>query len=145
MTEERKPTVTELWEAARRGMVWRNKPIEDKIDKLSILRLWIKEEDITEGVFAVKATALHDNLMKWCKERKVTKIKINIHDFASFLKDNFRNVNYSNRQHYFINKEMNENLEAKKERQKKHNSSKTRKARSKTKTKETLGSGKADL
>ena len=37
------------------------------------------------------------------------------------------------------------NEEAKKERQKKHNSSKTRKARDKTKTKETLGSGKTDL
>lgn len=131
MDNEKQPTVNELWDAARQGMIWRNKPIEDKIDKLSILRLWIKEEDITEGVFAVKATALHDNLMKWCKERQVTKIKINIHDFASFLKENFRNVNYSNRQHYFINKELLENVELKEERKKKHDTSKTRKPRKK--------------
>lgn len=144
MVDERKPTVNELWAAARQGMVWTNTPIEDKIDKLSVLRLWIKEEDITEGVFAVKGTALYDNCMKWCKERKVSKVKISIHDFASFLKDNFRKVNYQNRQHYFINKELKENEEAKKERQKKHNSSKTREAR-KTKSKKTLGSRKTDL
>lgn len=120
MQDDIKHTVRQLWDAARVGMIWRNKPIEDKIDKFSILRLWIKEEDITQGVVAVKASALYDNYLKWCKERNVTKSKLSMKDFGSFLKDNFRSASYNNSKHYFINKEIVENEEAKEERKKKH-------------------------
>jgi hypothetical protein len=123
LNEERNPTVKELWSAARTGMIWRNKPIENKLDKFSALRLWLEEEDITQGVIAVKASALYDNYLKWCKERQLTNIVHGKKDFGSFLKENFRSVIYSNSKHYFINKNIQEDEEAKKDR-KKHGRSK---------------------
>lgn len=127
MTEERKPTVRELWDAARIGMIWRNKPIDDRLDKFSSARLWLKEEDLTQGVIAVKATAIYDNYMKWCKERSINKSKLSMKDFSSFLKDHFRSANYHNSQHYFINKELAEDSEAKKIRKEKYTTRKNKK------------------
>lgn len=122
MTDEpRKPTVEELWKSARVGMIWRNKPVEDRLDKFSTARLWMKEEDITQGVIPVKASAIHDNYVKWCKERQINKSKLDLNKFGSFLKDNFRSVKKSDgAKRYYINKELNEDPQAKEERKKKH-------------------------
>lgn len=134
MTEEKTYTVRELWDLVRRGMIWRGKSIENKVDKMISATMWVKEEDITPGITAVKAAAMHDNYVQWCKDRGITgKGVLNLITFGRVLQKYFKSVRYENSTHYYINKNFDENPEKKAERQKTYSQKKTKKSKEETK------------
>lgn len=113
-------TVKQLFDIVRKGMVWRGLSIEAKLDKNTTARMWLEEENITQGIFAVKSAAMHDNYVKWCKERGITgKSKLGIVDLGKYLTQRFRTTLINNSRHYYISKELAEDEEAKKQRQEK--------------------------
>lgn len=115
---EREPTVKELFDAARRGMVWRGKSLDNTVTKETSAKMWVEEEDITPGIFVVKSAALFDNYVKWCKERGLTeKSMLGIVYFGRFLSDRFKvTTNMGNSKHYYVSKDIQEDEEAKKKR-----------------------------
>jgi hypothetical protein len=120
MNEEKSTyTVRELFELVRRGMVWRGKSIENKIDKLTTGKMWLAENDICQGIIAVKSAAMHDTYLKWCQERGITgKAVLSMVALGRLLQETFKSTRYDNSTHYFINKEMHEDSQAQAERQK---------------------------
>lgn len=122
MTEQKNNyTVRELFEIARRGMIWVGKSIENKIDKHESANMWVKEEDITLGIIAVKSSIIHARYVKWCKERGITgKNVLNLVEFGRYLRQNFKYTAQYGSIHYYINKELAENDEEKKKRQERY-------------------------
>lgn len=131
---EREPTVKELFNAARTGMIWRGKSIDNSITKESSAKMWIEEEDITSGIFAVKSAACYDNYVKWCKERGLTeKSMLGIVNLGKFLSDRFKVTNFHNSRHYYLNKDLPEDNDAKKKRQEDHLNRKAKRQNKKSK------------
>ena len=119
--DENPLTVRQLFELARKGMIWRGQSIENKIDSHSTAKMWVNEEDVTPGVIAVKSAAMHDNYVKWCKDRGITgKSVLNNVAFGRFLKQTFKATRYDNATHYYINKNMDEDPNNKQKRQEKY-------------------------
>lgn len=112
-----KYNLKDYWEAARRGMIWKGKAIEKKLAKFEAARLWIEEENITQGIFLVKSAAMYDNYLDWCKVRGITgkSILSNV-SIGLYLTDNFQSTLVDNSKHYYINKQLEENEENKKKR-----------------------------
>lgn len=132
--QEKNYTVRELFEIARKGMIWVGRSIENKVDKYTSARMWVKEEDITLGIVAVKSSIIHANYVKWCKERGITgKTVLSLIEFGKFLKQNFKHTSYFGSTHYYLNKELAENEEEKKKRQERYLK---KKQKSKTNTSE---------
>lgn len=118
---KKEPTVRELFEIVRRGKVWRGQSIETVPNRYSTAELWIKEDDITQGIFAVKSSAIYDNYVKWCKNRGISnKSTLSLSELGKFLTKTFKSTKQHNSNYYYINKELEENLEEKKKRQEKH-------------------------
>jgi len=128
MSEDIKPmTVRQLFELARKGMIWRGQSIENKIDQHSTAKLWLEEEDILSGIIAVKSAAMYDTYAKWAAARGLTgKSVLNIIALGRFLKQTFKTVRYDNATYYYINKEMQETPEEKKKRQEVYAGKKTK-------------------
>jgi len=115
--DKKEPTFKEIWDLARRGMVWKGKPIETRMDKHESARMWAEEENITKGIFCVKSAAIHDNYTKWCKERGVTgKSVLSPVTFGKFCIKQFQHTEIKNSTHYYISKDLVENEESKKKR-----------------------------
>lgn len=132
MDENKKePTVRELFEAVRKGMVFRGKALPEKFDKFASARLWLEEENITTGIFVVRSIAMHDNYVKWCKERGLKEASIlGSNKLGEFLSSQFQPVNNrNNTTSYYISKELTENEEEKAKRKEKYgkNSGKNKK------------------
>lgn len=114
-------TVRELFDTVRKGMTWRGKSLDNKIDKFTTGRMWLKEEDITQGIFAVKSSTMHDNYCKWCKDRGITgKTVLTVGQLGKFLISEFKYKTESSSKHYYINKNLKEDDDAKKKRQETH-------------------------
>lgn len=145
--EDKKYTVTELFEAARKGMTWVGRSLENAtLDEFGSIKMFLKEEDITQGIFAVRSPAIRDNYLKWCKARGlneksiVSTIKMNEYMKTRYgwsLGPDGRAILY------YINKELQEDEENKKKRQEAIKA-KIKNKGSKAK-KETLGSGETDV
>jgi len=113
-----KVTVTELFRVVRKGMIWRGKSIENKVDKYTSAKMWMQEEDITNGIHVTKSSAMYDNYSIWCKDRGITgKSMLGIAELGRYLTDTLKTVSYGNAKHYYINKVLKENEDAKKKRQ----------------------------
>jgi len=125
-------TVKQLFDIVRKGMIWRGSPIKDNAGRYQTVDMWLNECDITNGIFVVKGTAVRDSYIGWCKERGVTNNSVLGNKiFNSYLVDNFKTVMINNSKHYYMNKELKEDEEAKKKRQetyKTHKSSKETKS-----------------
>lgn len=114
---KKNPSVKELFDIVRRGMIWRGKPLENKVDRHKTARIWIEEQDIVPGYFQVKSSAMHDNYVKWCKERGLSGSAIlGAVELGKFCIKEFESVRINNSTHYYVNKELKEDDEEKKKR-----------------------------
>jgi len=116
--DDKQMTVRQLFELARKGMIWRGQSIENKVGPDSTAKLWVAEEDILPGIIAVKSAAMYDTYVKWAITRGLQgKSVLSIIALGRFLKRTFKTVRYDNATYYYINKEMQETPEEKKKRQ----------------------------
>lgn len=133
--KKQEPSVRELFEIVRKGMVFRGKALPEKFDRFASARLWIDEENITPGIHCVRSIAMHDNYMIWCKERGLSKESILASNkMGEFLASQFKPVIKHNVTYYYISKDLKENEEEKAKRKEKYD--KTPKSK-KPKTEET--------
>ena len=138
--EKKEPSVRELFEIVRRGMVFRGKALPQKIDRFESARLWLEEENITVGIFCVRSSVMHDYYVKWCEGRGLTgKAILSMNKLGEFLTSQFQPLTHSNKTtSYFISKELIEDEEQKAKRKEKYSKKPNDKGK-KGKTKEKMG------
>lgn len=111
-------TIGELFKIVRKGMTWRGSSLKDNTGKLDTIEKWLEEEDLTNGIFPVKSAAVLDTYNNWCKERQVpTKTIVGRKTFYEHIGSQFKEVHYSGARHYYLNKELKEDPDAKAKRQ----------------------------
>ena len=138
------PTVKELYELVRKDMIWKGKAIEKKLVEEKSAELWLQEENITQGTFAVKSAALHDNYSKWCKERGMDMSTVlNMMRLGKFLGKHFESTDHHGINHYYINKMLVEDEENRKKRQEeyKKRNQKIKETNAKNKAQKAVGPG----